>query len=417
VRIAIVGAGVSGLVAAHRLHPRHDVTLFEAGREPGGHARTVDVESGGRSHAIDTGFIVYNRENYPEFSALLERLGVRTRPTRMSFSVRDEASGYEYSTRTLGALFAQPKRALDLSHWRFVRDLARLSREAARLLARAERDPEPTLEEWLGSEGYGPELFERFVMPLGAAIWSTSRARVRSFPARFFVRFVDNHRMLARRDKPEWRVIAGGSRQYVRLLTAPFRDRIRLGVAVEAVRRRSDHVLVRARGAEPERFDQVVLAVHSDQALGMLEDPSPAEREILGSIGYQANHALLHTDTRLLPKAKRARACWNYHLLSDPERPATLTYDMNRLQSIDAAESFCVTLNRSADVDPERVLDEVVFRHPLFTTDAIRAQRRRAEISGQRRTHYAGAYWRWGFHEDGVVSGLSAARSIEGEPA
>jgi predicted NAD/FAD-binding protein len=400
-------------MAAHLLHARHSITVFEAARSPGGHVHTVDVALGGERFAVDTGFIVYNRENYPAFSRLLDELGIRTRKTTMSFSVRDEASGYEYSTRTLGALFAQPKNALSAAHWRFVRDLSRLSRHAADLLSRPEQPEEPTLAEWLEREGYGPELTERFVMPIGAALWSTRRSEVREFPARFFVRFLDNHRMLARRGKPEWRVVSGGSRSYVDRLVAPFRERIRLECAVQSVRRFDDHVGVRAAGAGEERFDRVVIATHSDTALALLDDATPGEREILGAIRYQDNEAVLHTDRSMLPRSARARASWNYHLLADPTAPASLTYDMNRLQSLRAPENFCVTLNRSSDIAPDKVIERVRFRHPLFGLEAARAQRRRCEISGKSRTHFAGAYWRWGFHEDGVQSALWVADEIE----
>lgn len=412
-KIAIVGAGVSGLVAAHLLYERHSITVFDRASTPGGHVHTVDVKLGEECFAVDTGFIVYNRENYPAFSRLLDELGVHTHPTSMSFSVRDEASGYEYSTRTLGALFAQPKNVLSAEHWRFMRDLSRLSRHAAELLSRPERPDEPPLGEWLEREGYGPELTERFVMPIGAAIWSTRRSRVREFPARFFVRFLENHRMLARRSKPEWRVVTGGSRRYVDRLIAPFRERLRLGCAVQSVRRFDDHVSVRASGMEAQRFDRVVIATHSDTALAVLEDATSREREILGSIPYQDNDAVLHTDRRSLPRSARARASWNYHLLADPGSPASLTYDMSRLQSLRAPETLCVTLNHGAEIAPEKVIERIRFRHPLFGPEAVRAQRRRGEISGQRRTHFAGAYWRWGFHEDGVQSALWVADEIQ----
>jgi predicted NAD/FAD-binding protein len=416
-RIAIVGAGVSGLVVAYLLHGEHEITLFEAADYAGGHVCTVDVERGGRNYAVDTGFIVHNRERYPAFCRLLDQLGVETIPTRMSFSLRDERTGAEFSASSLGALFAQPSRALSFGHWRFVRDLRRFSRQAARLLDEPPRDVEPELGEWLKAEGYGEELVERFAIPIGAAIWSTSAAGVRRFPARFFVQFLDNHRMLARQGQPVWHVVRGGSREYVRRLTAGFVDRIRLSTPVAGLRRETEHVLVRPRGGEPERFDQVVLAVHSNQALGLLEDPSPRERELLSAIGYQRNHAVLHTDARLLPQARRARACWNYHLLGRDDAPVAVTYDMNRLQRLDAPVSFCVTLNRSDAIDPRSVIRSFEYHHPSFSAAAVAAQRRHTEISGVGRTHYAGAYWGYGFHEDGVQSALAVARCFGKELA
>lgn len=410
-RIAIVGAGVSGLVVAHLLHAQHDVVVFEAGTWAGGHVCTVDVEAGGRVWPIDTGFIVHNRERYPAFTRLLAELGVATRATRMSFSVRDEQSGAEFRASSPTALFAQPARALSLRYWRFLADLRRFSRSAADFLSQPKPSLEPTLAEWLASEGYGEDMIERFALPIGAAIWSTSAARVAEFPARFFVQFLDNHRMLSWRGQPVWRVIEGGSKRYVERLIEPLRERVRLNARVVSVQRRPEHVEVSIAGAGTERFDEIVLAVHSDQALELLADPSDAEREILSAIPYQANEAVLHTDARLLPRAVRARACWNYHLLDGRDRPVAVTYDMNRLQVLeDAPEHFCVTLNHSAAIDPARVIRRIHYQHPLFSRAATAAQARHGEISGVRRTHYAGAWWGYGFHEDGVQSALRVAR-------
>ena len=406
-RIAIVGGGVSGLVVAASLAERHEITLFEAGAELGGHVCTVDV--GGI--AVDTGFIVYNRENYPEFSKLLDRLEVATKPTRMSFSLSDPATGLEYSASSVGALFARWQNALSPSHWRFVRDLGRLSRLAGRSLEELEESSSIGLAEWLEREGYGSELIERFAVPIGAAIWSTRPQLVRRFPARFFLGFLEKHRMLARAGQPAWRVVVGGSRRYVERLAEPFSERVRLSTPVESVARRGDHVVVSSRAGE-ERYDQVVLATHSDQALALLSDPSEPEREILGSIPYQENEVVLHTDERLLPRASRARACWNYHLLGEA-RPVALTYDMNRLQGLDAEETFCVTLNHRDAIDPARVIRTFRFAHPLFGPESTRAQARYAEIGGrERRTHFAGAYWGYGFHEDGVESALRVVREL-----
>jgi predicted NAD/FAD-binding protein len=412
VRIAIVGAGVSGLVAAHLLCDDHDVTVFEAADYAGGHVCTVDVVSDGKSYAVDTGFITFNTENYPGFTRLLARLGVATGPTRMSFSVRDERSGVEYCASNVAGLFARRGAWRSLSHLRFVRDLFRFSREARRLLSCSPAPEEPTLEAWLLKEGYGRELIERFAIPIGASIWSTSPAQVRTFPARFFIQFLENHRMLVWRGQPQWRVVRGGSRTYVERLIAGFREGLRLACPISRVQRTGPAVRLTLRDGSTETFDHVVLAVHSDQALRLLEQPTAAEREVLSAIRYQRNVAVLHTDQRLLPRNPRAQACWNYHLSAHDELPVALTYDMNRLQGLTARERFCVTLNRPDAIDPSKTLRTLTYHHPLFTPAAVAAQKRHHEISGTDRIHFCGAYWGYGFHEDGVQSALTVGRAF-----
>jgi predicted NAD/FAD-binding protein len=405
-KIAVIGSGIAGNVAAWHLHrARHDITVFEAASHVGGHTHTHAV--GG--HAIDTGFIVFNDRTYPQFVALLETLGVDSQPSRMSFSVRNEASGLEYNGSTLNTLFAQRRNLLRPAFYRMLADILRFNREAPRLLDGAE---EPSLAAYLRNHDYSQQFVAEYLVPMGAAIWSTDPERMLQFPARFFVRFFHNHGMLTVNERPQWRVIRGGSARYVEKLTAPFRDRIRVRCPVESVRRMAGAVLVRPRGAEAERFDQVFIACHSDQALAVLADPTPLEREVLGAIRYQQNEAVLHTDTALLPRARRAWAAWNYHLL--PERgKVALTYNMNILQSLDADETYCVTLNRTDDIRPERIVKRLVYHHPLFTPEAVAAQQRQHEVNGVLGTYYCGAYWRFGFHEDGVVSALKALQHFE----
>ena len=400
-RIAIVGAGIAGNVAAWHLHRAgHDIAVFEAGGHIGGHTHTHAIDG----LAIDSGFIVFNQRTYPNFCALLETLGVASQPSSMSFSVRNESSGLEYNGTSFATLFAQRRNVLRPSFYRMLADIVRFNREAPKLLA-TERSP--TLGDYLAENRYSRELVADYLVPMGAAIWSTDPRLLLAFPARFFVRFLANHGMLSIDDRPQWRVIQGGSARYVEKLVAPFRDRIRLHTPVRTLRRTSAGVLV-----DGERFDYAFLACHSDQALALLADPSPAEREVLGAIRYQRNEAVLHTHTALLPRRRRAWAAWNYHVLPDGA-PVALTYNMNILQRLDSATTYCVTLNRTSDIDPSRILKRMVYHHPLFTPDAVAAQARHAELNGVRRTYYCGAYWRYGFHEDGVVSALAALRDFE----
>jgi predicted NAD/FAD-binding protein len=405
-RIAIVGAGISGLAAAHLLAREHEITVFDAGERPGGHANTVRVDTEHATHHVDTGFIVFNDRNYPNFERLLTSLRVPWQPSDMSFGVSD-GGDFEYSGASPNGLFA--KRAHLVTPWfhRMVADLVRFNREARRLL-RAGGDG-PSLGHWLEELRFSRAFVERLIVPQASAVWSADPGQMWSFPARFLVEFFDNHGMLGFRGRPRWRTVAGGSRAYVEALVRPWRERLRLGTPIAAIARAGDHVLVRPRGGEPERFDHVVLAVHSDEALGLLSDASDREHEILGAIPYQANEAVLHTDVRLLPRRRRAWASWNYHLLPEPSGLATVTYHMNRLQALRADREFCVTLNRCEAIDPARVLRRFRYAHPVYTAAGARAQARVDEISGVGRTHFCGAYWGHGFHEDGVVSGLRVA--------
>jgi predicted NAD/FAD-binding protein len=408
-KIAIIGTGISGLTAAWRLHHQHDLTLFEANNYIGGHTNTVEVEVGGRCYAVDTGFIVFNDWTYPNFIDLLEQLGVASQTTRMSFSVRCERTGLEYNGENLNTLFAQRRNLFRPSFHRMIRDILRFNREAPALL---DGEREISLNAWLREENYGREFTEHYILPMAAAIWSAEPGMMGAMPARFFVRFFKNHGLLSVNDRPQWRVIQGGSRNYVEPLTAPFCDRIRLKCPVEWVRRHPTHVQVKPWGGPAERFDEVIIATHSDQALRLLVDPTAKEREILGAIPYQENEAVLHTDARLLPRRKLAWAAWNYHLPAQPRDRVAVTYNMNILQGLDGPETFCVTLNRSEAIDPARILYRTTYHHPVFTAAGVKAQARRAEISGVNRTWYCGAYWSYGFHEDGVNSGLAAARGL-----
>ena len=411
-RIAVVGTGIAGNVAAfHLQRAGHALTVYEADGRIGGHTHTHEIEIDGEAHRIDTGFIVFNDRTYPRFVSLLEELRVQSQASSMSFSVRDDVSGLEYNGTSINGLFAQRGNLVRPRFIGMLAEILRFHRQAPALLA-DDRD-ETTLGEYLDAHGFRGRFVHDYLVPMGAAIWSTEPARMFAFPARFFVRFLHNHGMLNVNDRPVWRVIRGGSAAYVERLVAPFRDRIRLASPVERIFRRADGVVVHARGCEPERFDHVFLACHADQALRMLGDPSREEREILGAIPYQRNEAVLHTDTSLLPRRRRAWAAWNYHRLREAGSGVALTYDMNILQGLRSRHTFCVTLNASGHVDPRRVLRRMEYSHPLFTTAGAAAQRRHAEISATRHTHYCGAYWRYGFHEDGVVSALDALARFE----
>ncbi|MHC4451091.1 MAG: NAD(P)/FAD-dependent oxidoreductase [Planctomycetota bacterium] len=400
-RIAIIGAGISGLTAAHLLARRHDVTVFEAAPRIGGHTNTVDVVRDGKSWSVDTGFIVYNNKTYPNFTALMRKLGVPRRASDMSFSVRDDESGLEYNGTSLNSLFAQRRNLLRPSFWNMIREIMRFNREAPSVLGKPEANS--TLDEYLDRHGYNGSFKKHYLIPMGAAIWSMPRSKLREFPIGFFVRFFHNHGFLSVNDRPQWYVILGGSRNYLEPLCEPFRDNIRTSTPVESVRRFDQHVEVNG-----ERFDEVVLGCHSDQALRMLDDPSDEESEILGALPYQPNTAVLHTDESVLPQTKLAWAAWNYHLQGSEDEPVPVTYNMNTLQSLEAPETFCVSLNRD-DIAPDKIIATYPYDHPVYSLDGIAAQQRHGAINGVRSTHYCGAYWRYGFHEDGVVSGLRVA--------
>jgi len=409
-RIAIVGAGVSGLVTAHLLAPEHEVTIFEAAGYAGGHTNTVRVDTADQTHHLDTGFIVFNDRNYPNFERLLGRLGVASQPSTMTFSVSDGHGDFEYNGSSPNGLFA--KRAHLVTPWfhRMVADLARFNRAARELVrARDDGDEGPSLGVWLDQQRFSRPFIDRLIVPQASAVWSADPAQMWTFPARFLAEFFDNHGMLSLRGRPQWRTVSGGSARYVETLLAGFRGRLRLRTPIQTVVRAADHVLVTPRGGDPEPFDEVVLATHSDQALALLGDASDAEHQLLGAIPYQANEAVLHTDVRMLPRRRRAWASWNYHLADRPDDRTTVTYHMNRLQSLRAEQEFCVTLNRTGEIDPRRVIRTISYAHPVYTSAGVAAQRRFTEINARNRTHFCGAYWGWGFHEDGVLSAVRVA--------
>jgi len=406
VKIAVVGTGIAGNVAAYHLSRHHEVTVFEADSRIGGHTNTIDVKLAGRQYAVDTGFIVFNDRTYPNFIELLDDLGVESQASDMSFSMRNENNGLEYKGSTLNTLFAQRRNLLRPSFYRMIRDVLRFEREAPEVL---EHGAAPiSLGEFLETRNYSPEFIEHYIIPMGAAIWSAQPGGMQQMPAAFFIRFFSNHGLLSVDGRPVWRVIKGGSNRYVEKLVEGHRGQIHLDSPVQSIQRQSTHVELKVKGAEPQCFDQVFLACHSDQALKLLNDPSEVERQVLGAIKFQSNEAVLHTDTSLMPRKKLAWAAWNYHILAEQRERVALTYNMNILQGLNAPEQFCVTLNNSDRIDPDRVLETIHYSHPVFTQEAVAAQARHQEINGPNRTYFCGAYWRYGFHEDGVVSALNA---------
>ncbi|MDI9776262.1 FAD-dependent oxidoreductase [Pseudomonas putida] len=407
-RIAIIGSGIAGLTCAHLLSRRHAVTVFEAADRVGGHTHTVDVQWRGQQYAVDTGFIVFNDWTYPQFIRLLQHLGVGSRVTEMSFSVHDPRTGFEYNGHDLLSLFAQRRNLLSPGFWGMLRDVLRFNRQALADLDQQRIDGATTLGSYLRDNRYGERFIEHYIVPMGSAIWSMSRADMLHFPLQFFVRFCRNHGLLSVNQRPQWRVIEGGSRSYLAPLCQPFAEHIRLNCPVQRVSRDDQGVNVTwASGSE--RFDKVVFACHSDQALALLDAPSEQEQAILGAIRYASNDVVLHTDTRLLPRRRRAWASWNYRLGGSEQAPAALTYDMNILQGIDAPVTFCVSLNQTALIDPAQILARFEYAHPQYSLAAVAAQARQGELQGPLHSYFCGAYWANGFHEDGVLSALNVA--------
>ena len=410
-RVAVIGSGVSGLVTAHLLHPHADVTVFEADSTVGGHVNTVEVVDGERTLGIDTGFIVYNERNYPRFTALLDDLGVETQPSDMSFSVSSRKSGLEYAGTNVNTLLARRTNALRPSFVRMLFDVTRFNRAFRDLLSRD--DLSLTIAQFLDEGRYSRSFVDDYLVPLGASIWSANPQTFTEFPAAPLARFLDQHGLLSLGDRPKWRTVTGGARHYVDALIRPLGERVRTNCPVRHVARDESGVLVRS-GAYPggERFDRVVFATHADTALALLERPTDDEKEILGAIKFQFNRATLHTDASLLPRRPRARASWNYLQTGEDSSAPVLTYYANRLQGIVSSTDYCITLNADDAIDPTAVLASFDYTHPVFDEAALRTQRRHHEVDGHHRTHFVGAYWGYGFHEDGAQSAHRVARRI-----
>ena len=409
-KIAIVGTGIAGNVAAYKLRQEHDITVFESGAHVGGHTNTVDVYESGRKLAVDTGFIVFNDRTYPNFVQLLDEIGQESQPSEMSFSVQAEDGRLEYNGSSLNSLFAQRRNIVRPPFYRMIRDILRFNETALPEIARL--DDSATLRDFLAERGYSNEFVDHYLVPMAAAIWSAEPVAVLDMPARFLVRFFANHGLLQISDRPVWHVIKGGSRQYVDKLVAGHRDHIRLHSPVQSIRRIDDRVELRSATGGREIFDYVFVACHSDQALSLLADATAEEREVLGAIRYQPNEAILHVDASLMPKNRRAWAAWNYHVPRDATRHVAVTYNMNILQGLDAQNQYLVTLNNDQYIDPGSIIRRIRYEHPVYSRESVAAQQRQADINRDR-TFFCGAYWRNGFHEDGVVSALNALGHFE----
>ncbi len=408
-RIAVIGSGIAGLASAWLLSRQHDVVLFEASDYLGGHTHTHDIEIDNHRLAVDTGFIVHNPQHYPLLTRMFAELGVATQPTTMSFSVHSEASGVEYNATSLDGLFCQRRNLVSPRFWGMVRDLLRFHRIAPRLLE--SDNPGPTLGEYLALHGFGDAFRDEHLLPMASALWSSPARQVLEFPVRHLAQFMTNHQMLQVRGRPQWRVVSGGSANYVKALQQRWRAQVRLRTPVLLLRRDAEGVEVVTQSLS-QRFDHAVLACHSDQALKLLADADARETEILGAIGYQDNEAVLHTDASLLPGNRKAWAAWNAHVPRHPGDACTVSYCMNLLQGLETTQLLVVTLNRSEAIDPGRILRRIRYQHPVYTLASVAAQARRGEIQGRRRTWFAGAYWGWGFHEDGMRSAVDVASAL-----
>lgn len=429
-RIAIIGSGIAGNTLALHLYKTHDITVYEANSHIGGHTHTHNIEIDQQKYSVDTGFIVFNDRTYPEFIQLLEQYKVAWQPSHMSFSVRCEATGLEYNGTTLNSLFAQRSNLFKPSFYQMIRDILRFNKTSLELLDlnikghnikghnNKDYGDEISMGNYLKLNNYGQRFINQYIIPMGAAIWSTDATQMLQFPARFFVRFFHHHGMLSVNNRPQWRTITGGSARYVEAITEPFKQSIKLNTAVKNVKRNAIDVEITLQNGDIAQFDYVFFACHSDEALRMLTDSTKAENEILKAIPYQQNSVYLHTDINLMPKRKLAWAAWNYHLPKTPSNKVPnnkvlVTYNMNILQNIDCPQPILVTLNHTDNINPAKIIKRLQYTHPVFTIAGAAAQARHAEISGQNRTGYAGAYWLNGFHEDGVKSALTALQHFD----
>ena len=410
-KIAIIGSGISGLTAAYLLNRKHDVTIFEANDYIGGHTHTHKVNIDGKKYSVDTGFIVYNERTYPNFIKLLDLLNVERQLSTMGFSVKSISKDYEYAGESLNSLFAKRSNIFRFGFLRMLYEMYHFGKKADS--SGIGLDASVTLGDYLKKEKYSGEFINYFIIPMGAAIWSTPANKVLNMPAYFFIKFFYNHGMLETINRPNWWVIKNGSSEYIKKIIRGFENKINLSTPVKTVARKNEGIEIQlAKKEETLKFDSVIFATHSDQALEMLENPTDTEKDILSSIPYQKNEVLLHTDSSVLPRRKLSWASWNYQLDSDPALPVVLTYNMNILQSINCKETLCVTLNDHNSVDETKILKKITYHHPLFNVKSIEAQKRKSEISGVNNTHYCGAYWRNGFHEDGVVSALDVCKDL-----
>ena len=415
-RVAVIGAGISGLSAAYYLSSQHEATLFEQAPQLGGHTHTVVIsDQAAGPLAIDMGFIVHNDRTYPNLIRLFDKLEIRTQPSDMSFGVFSRETGFEYSSRGLSGFFADRGNLVRPQHYNLLREILRFNKAAPQLLTQPDA-AELSMGEYLARGRYDTGFIARYLYPMASAVWSMPVSTLHNFPALTLIRFFHNHGMLGINTHPKWKTVAGGSNTYIAPMTAPYSDRIRLGAKIQSVTRTDNSVTINFKDRPPENFDQVVFACHGDEVLPLLESPTEHERSVLGAFRTTRNEACLHTDESLLPARPDARASWNYLLPASPESKVTLTYHMNRLQALPSQTNYCVTLNSTNLIQPSKILRTAIFNHPVYDAAAIRAQNRWSDISGRNRTHFCGAYWFYGFHEDGLNSALRVAKSLGVNP-
>ena len=408
-KIAIIGSGIAGMGCAYLLSRQHEVVLYEKEARLGGHTHTHPVRQGSQDYQIDTGFIVFNPANYPLLSKLFSELNVVSQKTEMGFSVQNAATGLEYNATNLNAMFCQRRNLVSPKFIRMTRDILRFYRGCPSLLGLT--DDGPTLGDYLADNHYSKLFIDDHIIPMACALWSSPSNTIAQFPAKYLVQFMHNHHMLQVNERPEWRVVQGGSSSYIRSLEKVWAVKVRLNAGVQSVSRVGDHVQIKTTGGD-ENFDQVVFACHSDQALALLADANTLEREILGDLPYQENETVLHTDATILPKNRKAWAAWNAFIPALNTQACTVSYCMNILQSVQSAEPFVVTLNRTADIAPDKIIAKMRYQHPMYTHASVKAKARRQEINGKNKTWFAGAYWGFGFHEDGLRSGVEVAREL-----
>lgn len=409
-KIAIIGSGIAGLTAAHLLHQQHDITLYEAADYVGGHVNTVEINEDHQSIAVDTGFIVFNDWTYPHFENLLSGLNVEVQNSEMSFSAQCEATGYEWSGSGLRGLIFNNDNWKQLKSYQIFMDVVRFNKISKKFLET--NKTKQTLGEFLSQHRFSDAFINYYLLPMGAAVWSTEPLLINKFPAKSFLEFFNHHGLLNLKDRPQWKTIVGGSRQYVKELTKPFINKIHLNTSVERIRRVAQRVEVFARNRKSEYFDHIFMACHSDQALKLLDEPTTEEAQVLGSIRYQANTAVLHTDKSLMPRRKSAWSSWNYFVPKQRSENVEVTYHMNCLQNLSTNQDYFVTLNLDEKINPKKVIRTIEYMHPVFDRSAIEAQKRQALINGTQNTWYCGAYWRNGFHEDGVWSALQSVEQF-----
>lgn len=415
-KIAIIGSGISGLAAAHVLHRKHDIDVYEANHYIGGHTNTIEVSDSGRTIPVDTGFIVFNEHNYPNLCSLFQGLGVESRLSDMSFSVRCQRTGMEYNGSNLDKIFCQRRNLLRPGFWKMLTDILKFHAQAPKALAH-QIDDHVTVNEFADSNQYSRQFIEYYLVPLGASLWSCPAERFRQFPMRFVLEFLNNHCMLQVGERPQWRTVVGGSYQYVKVLTKPFQDRIHLDTPVTQVQRHNGRVSVTLKNGSEQSYDEVIMATHADQSLNLVADMDDEEKSILEHFPYQDNEAVLHTDTSVLPVQNKAWASWNYLIPAQSRKHVAVTYNMNILQGIKSDRTYCVSLNMTDQIDPGHIIKRIQYHHPVFRTGRDDAQLQHPGMIQRRGISYCGAYWGYGFHEDGVRSGLAVCNAFNMELA